>query len=52
MLPKTSPDIWALIARLMGTCCPVLVLWMPAWWAVDARVTGMVGSVSGHRGNI
>ena len=52
VLPKTSPDIWALIARLMGTCCPALVLWMPAWWAVDARITGMVGSASGHRGNI
>ena len=52
MLPKNSPSIWALIARSMGTCCLALVLWMPAWWAVDARVTGMVGSASGHRGNI
>lgn len=52
MLPKTGLDFWAFIARLMGTHCPALVLWMPAWWAVDARVPGMVGSASGHRGNI
>ena len=52
MLPKTGRDFWALIARIMGICCPALVLWMPAWWAVDARVTGMVGSANGHRGNI
>ena len=47
MLPKNSPSIWALIARSMGTCCPALVLWMSAWWAVGAHATGMVGSTSG-----
>ena len=47
-MPKISPIIWAFIARSMGTCCPALVLWMPAWWAVDAHATGIVGPTSGH----
>ena len=48
MLPKISFNIWALVARYTGTCCPALVLWMPAWWAVDAHATGIVGPTSGH----
>ena len=46
-MPKISFNIWALVARPTGTCCPALVLWMPAWWAVDAHATGMVGPTSG-----
>ena len=47
-MPKISFNIWALVARPTGTCCPALVLWMPAWWAVDAHATGIVGPTSGH----
>lgn len=49
-MPKISFNIWALVARPTGTCCPALVLWMPAWWAVDAHATGMVGPTSGLTG--
>ena len=46
-MPKISFSIWALVARPAGTCCPALVLWMPAWWAVDAHATGIVEPTSG-----
>ena len=38
--PKNKSDIWALVARVMGSGCPAQGLSMPTWWATDARVTG------------
>ena len=40
ILPKNQSDVWALVARVMGSGCPAQGLSMPTWWATDARVTG------------
>ena len=40
ILPKNKSDVWALVARVMGSGCPAQGLSMPTWWATDARVTG------------
>ena len=40
ILPKNKSDVWALVARVMGSDCPAQGLSMPTWWATDARVTG------------
>ena len=49
MLPKNKSDIWALVARVMGSGCPAQGLSMPTWWATDARVTGTSRPTEGHK---
>ena len=49
ILPKIESDIWALVARLMGSGCPAQGLSMPTWWATDARVTGTSRLTEGHK---
>ena len=47
--PKISQsDIWALVARVMGSGCPAQGLSMPTWWATDARVTGTSRPTEGY----
>ena len=50
--PKNESDIWALVAHVMGSGCPVQGLPMPTWWATDARLTGTSRPTEGHRGTI
>ena len=50
--PKNESDIWALVARVMGSGCPAQGLPMPTWWATDARVTGTGRPTEGHRGTM
>ena len=50
ILPKNKSDVWALLARVMGSGCPAQGLSMPTWWATDARVTGTSRPTEGHRG--
>ena len=52
ILPKNESDVWALVARIMGSGCPAQGLLMPTWWATDARVTGTERPTEGHRGTI
>ena len=52
MVPKNESDIWALVARVMGSGCPAQGLPMPTWWATDARVTGTERPTEGHKGTI
>ena len=52
ILPKNKSDVWALVARVMGSGCPAQGLSMPTWWATDARVTGTGRPTEGHRGNL
>ena len=47
---KSQSDVWALLARVMGSGCPAQGLSMPTWWATDARVTGTSRPTEGHRG--
>ena len=49
-IAKNKSDIWALVARVMGSGCPAQGLSMPTWWATDARVTGTSRPTEGHRG--
>ena len=49
ILPKNKSDIWALVARVMGSGCPAQGLSMPTWWATDARVTGTSRPTEGHK---
>ena len=49
ILPKNKSDVWALVARIMGSGCPAQGLSMPAWWATDARVTGTSRPTEGHK---
>ncbi|RHN97483.1 hypothetical protein DW657_04450 [Prevotella sp. AM23-5] len=51
-MPKNESDVWALVARVMGSGCPAQGLSMPTWWATDARVTGTGRPTEGHRGII
>ena len=39
-IAQNKSDVWALVARVMGSGCPAQGLSMPTWWATDARVTG------------
>ena len=52
ILPKNESDVWALVARFMGSGCPAQGLLMPTWWATDARVTGTERPTEGHKGTI
>ena len=52
ILPKNESDVWALVARFMGSGCPAQGLQMPTWWATDARVTGTGRPTEGHKGTI
>ena len=49
ILPKNKSDVWALVARVMGSGCPAQGLSMPTWWATDARVTGTSRPTEGHK---
>ena len=48
ILPKNKSDVWALVARVMGSGCPAQGLSMPTWWATDARVTGTSRPTEGY----
>ena len=48
ILPKNKSDVWALLARVMGSGCPAQGLSMPTWWATDARVTGTSRPTEGY----
>ena len=52
ILPKNESDVWALVARFVGSGCPAQGLLMPTWWATDARVTGTESPTEGHKGII
>ena len=52
ILPKNESDVWALVARFVGSGCPAQGLLMPTWWATDARVTGTERPTEGHKGII
>ena len=48
-IAKNKSDIWALVARVMGSGCPAQGLSMPTWWATDARVAGISRPTEGHK---
>ena len=45
---QKKSDVWALVARVMGSGCPAQGLSMPTWWATDARVTGTSRPTEGY----